>query len=395
MKKNKYQNIAIVTHHCYPTDQEIRVTKFIKAFTKKGFFTTVYCLQKNDESSFKSESFEIFGKKSDNTSFIQRLIDSPLPINFFWTFWLFRNFRKKETNVVIVRDLRLFIPAYFAGKLHGIKIILDIGEHYPGMVEVLGKQKIAHYITRNIFLITLLEALSIYLADSVWVVAEENKKRLLKYNQSINVIGNSPIDDSWKRFPIIKPKEYMDNGEPFKLISFGLLDNIRGIEYAIDIVNELIKKLPNTVMIIYGDGPFKKDLEQKVKKMELNYCIEFMGWTPGDKKYQSLQEGDLGILFHKVCNLTNHTIPNKLFDYMSMGLPVVSTNLMPIKRIIKKEKCGYIISNDLKIATEQMIEIIIDHKKRVSYSHNGRNAMLKGYKWSEDESNLLHYLDNL
>ena len=80
---------------------------------------------------------------------------------------------------------------------------------------------------------------------------------------------------------------------------------------------------------------------------------------------------------------------------MSMGLPVVSTNLMPIKRIIKKEKCGYIISNDLKIATEQMIEIIIDHKKRVSYSHNGRNAMLKGYKWSEDESNLLHYLDNL
>lgn len=388
-------NIAIVTRHTYPSDQEIRVTKLIDSFAKKDYSTTIFCPQENKESDLKHRNFNVCGKLNNDANFFIKLINAPIPINLIWSYWLYKNFCANAIKLVIIRDLRLFIPAYIAAKIMKINVILDIGEHYPGMVEILGKQKIRHYITRNIFLITILEALSVFLANKVWVVAEENRLRLLKFNKNIDVISNNPMDDSWIKYPIIKTNDYKSHGDPITLVSFGLIDNIRGIEYAIDIIEAIKEKLPNIRLLIFGDGPYKRILEKKVNKIGLQDKIKFKGWIRSDKKYAALQQGDLGIIFHKECRLTNHTIPNKIFDYMSMGLPVVSTNLHPVRRIINKEKCGYIISSSIELAQNQIVNIIINSESRKESSVNARNAMINGYKWNEDEKKLLECVSQL
>ena len=80
---------------------------------------------------------------------------------------------------------------------------------------------------------------------------------------------------------------------------------------------------------------------------------------------------------------------------MSMGLPVVSTNLHPVRRIINKEKCGYIISSSIELAQNQIVNIIINSESRKESSVNARNAMINGYKWNEDEKKLLECVSQL
>lgn len=388
-------HIGVVTHHNYPTDIEVRITKFINLFCKEGFKTTVFCpnLNANKQKNFKD--FFLCAKSNRELNFLQNLWNAPIPINPVWFFWLFKKFKNSYVNLIIVRDLRLFLPAYIAAKLLNKKIILDIGEHYPGMMEVLGKQKLIHYITRNVTLISILETFSVYLADSVWVVAKENMERLTNINNHIEVISNNPIDDSWKNYPSIRIKKYSLNEKPLQLISFGLIDNIRGLDFAIDLIDLIKEELPNVCLVIFGDGPYKRTLEQKSVQMNLQNKILFKGWISSSKKYHALAKGDLGIIFHKECKLTNHTIPNKIFDYMSMGIPVISTNLNPLKRIINKEKCGYIISNSKEKASKQIIEIIKDSDSRSKCSVNARKAMIDGYKWEHDEKKIINCIKEL
>jgi len=192
--------VGIFTHHNFPCDQEIRIHKIISTLQSNKVNSYVFCPGEVGEKQYIHHNNTIIEKILPlKASILNKIKFSRIPINLYWSFRALKKIRKHKIDLVIVRDLRLFIPVLISTKILKRKIILDIGEHYPGMMEILGKDNIFHYITRNKFLITILEILSVYFADYVWVVVEENKKRLLKYNSNIEVISNFPIDDdSWE-----------------------------------------------------------------------------------------------------------------------------------------------------------------------------------------------------
>lgn len=392
------KKIGIVTRHSYPSDQEVRVTKLAKTFFDAGFKVIVFCpesINDNVKTSYVSPELEICSRVGNNGSFWSKVFHSPLPISIPWGLWLFKKFQRADITLVVVRDLRLFLPAYFSAKILGVKVVLDIGEHYPGMVEILGKHHWSHAIIRNSFLIKCLEKLSVYLADQVWVVADENRERLKALNKNIDVVGNSPMDDSWKTHTPSPIKKYSDDGEVFTLLSFGIVDNIRGLDFAISVLKSIQEVLPNVQLMIFGDGEFRDTIECQITELDLASSVIMKGWVPSAQKYECLLEGDIGIIFHKVCDLTNHTIPNKLYDYMSIGLPVASSQLLPVKRIVEQEHCGIIVSDDVAIAAKALIEFIEDYDARSRASSFGRKAMELGYSWREDEKTVLETLSRM
>ncbi len=136
-------NIGCVTRHTYPTDQEIRVTKFAATLHSHGHEFIVFCPR--DEMQVSLDFFKygrIIRLKSPTAGRIGKLLVAPLPINPVWAWWLCRQFRENSIDLVIVRDLRLALPVFFAARAYGIKAILDLGEHYPGMMEILLKWRI-------------------------------------------------------------------------------------------------------------------------------------------------------------------------------------------------------------------------------------------------------------
>ncbi len=388
--------IGCVTRHLYPTAQEIRVTKFASTFTSKGHDVYVFCPGEDAQKTVEVfDSGTIVRLKSRLPGSISSLIYASLPFNPVWMWWFFQRFRQYKLNIVIVRDLRLALPVFVAARVYGIKAILDIGEHYPGMMEVVGKQNLAHYIIRNHWLISKLEALSVSMADYVWVVVEENRKRLLKYSSRIDVINNYPVFQENVQMRRIRNRVYSCTGEPITLISLGLIDNIRGLDIAIEAFSILVKELDNVQLKIYGDGFFRESLERQVSTLGLEGKVIFGGWVNASKKYEIMTEGDIGLILHKVCDLTRHTVPNKLFDYMSVGLPIVSTPLEPIMRILDVEQCGSSVREDAVTIASVFKNLILDENKRKIFSGNGYKAAHSHYRWDSEELKIMKNVNTL
>lgn len=382
-------NIGCVTRHPYPTDQEIRVTKFARTLSSRGHEFYVFC---PDAGTQAPHEFFMYGRivrlKPWIGGRLGRILGAPLPVNLIWAWWLLRRFRENSIDLVIVRDLRLSLPVFLAARLCGIAAILDLGEHYPGMMEMIGKERFAHHIIRNHRLITWLEAVSVRMASIVWVVVEENRERLKGYSSRIEVISNYPVNQDTVRQKVpVRP--FSRNGKPINLVSLGLIDAIRGLDMAVDSLSILAGTLGNVRLLIYGDGPFRSALESRVKELGLAERVVFAGWVPGSMRSEVLRRGDIGLILHKVCDLTRHTIPNKLFDYMSVGLPVVSTRLGPISRILETEGCGIIVDESPQGAAEGIRELILDWSKRALYSENGYKAAQFRYKWAYEEAKIV------
>lgn len=387
--------IGCVTRHNYPNDQEIRITKIANTLCSFGHEFFVFC--PGDARQVSDEPFNcgrVIRMKPWMEGWFCKLLVSPLPVSPIWVCWLGKEFRAHSIELVIVRDLRLALPVFISARACGIKVILDLGEHYPGMMDIIGKQEIAHYIVRNHRLITWLEAISVRMANRVWVVVDENKERLKRYSLRIEVISNYPAlrDTAPEKVPI---RPYCRDGAPINLISLGLIDAIRGLDMAIDSLSILTRALGNVRLLIYGDGPFRSTLESRVKTLRLDDKVVFGGWVPGSMRFEALRQGDIGLILHRICDLTQHTIPNKLFDYMSVGLPVVSTRLGPISRILEAEQCGMVVDESPEGAAAGIKELILDCRKRALYSENGYRAAQVRYRWTCEEKKILRDIGSL
>ena len=88
----------------------------------------------------------------------------------------------------------------------------------------------------------------------------------------------------------------------------------------------------------------------------------------------------------------NHTSaqPNKLFEYMSAGIPVIASNFPLWSRIIDRYNCGIAVdpANPQKIA--QGIKYIMTHPEEAEkMGKNGRSAVIEKFNWRAEEKSLL------
>jgi len=84
---------------------------------------------------------------------------------------------------------------------------------------------------------------------------------------------------------------------------------------------------------------------------------------------------------HKVCEFTNTTLPNKLFDYMLYGLAVLATDMEPVKSIVETEGCGIIIPEDPQKVAQVIVYLYNNREKIIEMGHRGRRAVLEKYNW--------------
>ena len=109
------------------------------------------------------------------------------------------------------------------------------------------------------------------------------------------------------------------------------------------------------------------------------------------KIYDYLKVSSVGVIPHFTSNHVNTTIPNKIFDYMGSGLPVVSSDSIPMKRILDKEKCGVTFkSGDADDFARAVLHI---YQGDTDWGNNGIKAVERRYNWGEDEKKLIEVIN--
>ncbi|MFQ5799615.1 MAG: glycosyltransferase, partial [Bacteroidota bacterium] len=92
---------------------------------------------------------------------------------------------------------------------------------------------------------------------------------------------------------------------------------------------------------------------------------------------------------------TDTTIPNKLFDYMAIGKPIVASNCLPLERIIRAEKCGVIFRSGDDEDLSRKVMYLLGSSEGETYGANGRKAVRATYNWEQDSRVVLMVIGNM
>lgn len=323
---------------------------------------------------------------------LDEILQFPAFFNPRWIRRIFATARMTKSELILVRDLPLAPSAILVGRLLGIPVMLDMAENYPAMMTAIftaGKPRFTDYFVRNPFLVNMLERWVLRHIDHVLVVVEESAERLVELGLSaekITIVSNTP--------PISRiaanPRKIPKSG-PLRLAYLGLLEAPRGLNVVLKAIHIAREQGLDVRLIIVGSGRERNALEEQARLLDLEApIIEFLGHLPNDIALEIIANCDVGVVPHFANASWNSTIPNKLFDYMAAGLPVLCSDARPAARIINETGTGYSYDYDSASELADAIHRISDYDVRVQLALTGPVAIRSKYCWERDEERLLN-----
>jgi glycosyltransferase involved in cell wall biosynthesis len=192
--------------------------------------------------------------------------------------------------------------------------------------------------------------------------------RLINLRKSIHVI-KSNVDHVVVPIGTQPTQIKKRNNETIKLVFFGVLKKSEGLDVIIDNSNELIKIYPNIELHIIGGGPDESYFVTKASKS--NMKIKFHGYIPDDDDVDSiLSTCTIGLAPYlpDPSNVSYYTDPSKIKKYLSLNLPVITTNVFEFSKQIEIHHAGIIFHYHQKISFVHAVETIM--KSYRSYQNN-------------------------
>jgi len=118
------------------------------------------------------------------------------------------------------------------------------------------------------------------------------------------------------------------------------------------------------LLLIIGSGDVIHQLKANALKFNLKDKIKFIDKIPATELRHYTINADLGVTIDKDTNMNYHfSLPNKVFDYLHAGIPILATRLPEIENIVKTYQVGTFIENhDPKHIAERIHEFLSSAK---------------------------------
>jgi glycosyltransferase involved in cell wall biosynthesis len=310
-----------------------------------------------------------------------------------WSALIREAVRESSADLIIVRDLPLAPTAIAAGRKYSVPVALDMAENYPALMRDrrLGSRNIiVDFFARNPTLTAMVERYSIARVDWTFTVVEESSARLVSEgadSRKLSVVSNTP-----PRARAEQSANRRGSAPGTVTIAYlGLLEVARGIGELIDAIGLLREQHGGAFRaIVIGGG---RDADLFIARARsaglLDSSITFLGLLPHADALNAITAADIGVIPHHATELWNSTIPNKLFDYMAAGLPVISSDTRPCARIIEETKCGAIFHSGDARSMADAIARASAPSELARMSAAGRRAVIERYNWEHDTASLL------
>ncbi|MBP2144644.1 glycosyltransferase involved in cell wall biosynthesis [Methanofollis sp. W23] len=269
------------------------------------------------------------------------------------------------------------------------KIIYDVHEYYPSIIagDLLFPPIIRPFIHR---IADIGETLMARCADAIIIVRDDLKKRFSTVSnrdvETIFVYPDSRLFLEIERSPALySPRSVIYEG--------GVDIRKRGLDKYLYALKSLSKKYPDIIFKIVGVIP-GSDLEwanQFVMRNGLESNFDVHDWVNYADVPKYLVNSGVGVILFQPVSYNNIMgIPNKLFDYMAAGIPVVASNNPNISRIVEDSNCGILVDpmDDHMIA--DAIDYLFENPDVArQFGKNGRDAIKTKYNWINMEKKLL------
>lgn len=295
-----------------------------------------------------------------------------LNIRIFF-FLLFR-----KADIILANDLDTLLPAYLISKLTGSTVIYDSHEYFTEAAGLTGRS-----FQKNVWL--AIEKRIFPKIKTKYTVNESIAKIYRDlYNTNVGVVRNIPPKNDINK---IKSRKELGLPENKKIILLqgAYIDFDRGAkEIALS-----MKYLEKVLFLIIGTGQEIETVREIIIKEDLHDKILILPKMPFTELMQYTANVDLGLSVDKPLHLNYKlSLPNKLFDYIQAGIPLLISNLPELKRIMNKYEIGVTINNHEPKHIAEKIEEALTSKRRVFWDKNLIDAA-KEYQWENEEKEII------
>lgn len=284
-----------------------------------------------------------------------------------------RKLMSRKDSVFIIQRLNYhsFAP-YIVHLFKGNKIVLDLDDwemrEDPKYYLGLYPSSRAHFFMRTLA------------RKSIFCIAASGflKNALSEYNDNVSYIPTA-VDTSF-----FKPGEMEKNSNEIVFSWVGTLDKreyIQNISFMLECFRELRQTHEHIFLDIVGDGIYRNEFNTLLRGYP-DKNIRVKGWITPDEMPKYLESIDIGLYPVAVDSKFNKSkSPTKLFEYMSMSKPTVSSSIGEPAGIIRDNYNGFLADNKSRFI-DSMRRMANDMDLRKNIGYNARKTIEESYSLS-------------
>ena len=361
------QVIFTVTNDIY-TDQ--RINKMARTLHDMGFSILLVGVKRKDSLPFSPEYARV----------------KRIPLVFHEKFWFYAEYNLKlfffllfkKFDLLVANDLDTLLPVHLVSKIRRKPVVYDTHEYFTGSPEVASRPKIFRVWKRLENFLFPKQKTIITVNESIAGLYEQ------EYSKKLHVVRN---------LPTYRQPDTHINREALGLPAEKKLILLQGSGINVDRGAEelLLSMLPqhginNAMLLIIGGGNVLDILKQIVEEEKLGDRVKFFPKMPYEKLLQYTAKADIGVSFDKDTSVNyRFSLPNKIFDYMVCGTPVLASDLPEVSAIIKKYDTGMIAKRHDPAHIAECIKTMLEDKVRLEQWKKNCLKAARELCWENEE----------
>lgn len=392
--------IGMILDNVYPPDP--RVENEAIELIKSGHTVFLFCLTYgNEEKEENIQGIEVRRYKTNELEYKLSALAYTIPLYSILMKSKIKDFiTKNKIEAIHIHDIRIAEAAFLANKKANLPTTLDLHENrpeimrfYPHLQKPLGKllisiskwkKKEEEFVKKSSKVVVVTEDAKQELVDRVGV----NKDKIIVVPNTIRTSffeGNEALPISFNKQP-----------EDFIVLYLGDTGTRRGLKTVVDgIINiEKEEKIKNIKFVIVGKE--SRYLEKMIHEYNLQKQVVLMGWQ-NDKTFRSwIEISDVCVspLHRNIHHDT--TYANKIFQYMSMGKPVLVSDATAQKKVVEQHGSGLVhVAEDVKDFTDKLLTLYHDKTLRDSLGTKGASFIKNHFTWDKTSEQLINLYKNL
>lgn len=380
--------ILMVLESEFPPD--VRVENEMLALAEAGYEVHLACSTRKNRPET-----DVFGKsivhRRTISSFIYKSSVGCLKFPFYFNFWrsfIFSLCAKEGFDIIHINDLPLSKIGIEVKQKFKTRLVIDLHENWPALIKTAAHTQTipGRLLSSNKQWIEY-ERKMLPEADKVITIIEEARDRVIRLGinpDKICMVSNTI------NFENLSIKAGSKISDTLTIFYGGAINRHRGLQLVLEAIRMCVLKNLKIRFWIVGDGSFRKELKNISIEMKIDSQVHFLGHKPFNEMIEILAEADAAIIPHLRTENNDASSPNKLYQYMYLNKPIISSDCISLKRIITETHTGFIYKNDSAKDLFSLLEkLFYDRKMLEEINGNGRKAVLEKYNWNVDKKRLI------
>ena len=389
---------AVLLFSYFPGDA--RPSRAAQALAAEGMTVDIICLQRDQTEPRR----ETMGGINVFRVPLKRCRGSKLRYLAQYSTFILRSFVQlafhsvsRRYDLVHVHNMPdVLVFAALVPRMLGAKVILDLHDPMPELMQTIFGLKESSLSVR---LLKRLESWSVGFADLA-VTVNLACKRIYESRgcppEKMIVVMNAPDDHVFKfQAPQSNGSNGSDPARPFSILYHGSLVPRNGLDLAVDALEIAKERVPAARLIVCGErSSFLEEVMASAEKRGLQDRVDYLGVKDRTGIVEAIQHCDLGVIPNHRNTFTEINTPTRIFEYLSLGKPVVAPRTLGIEDYFGKDALLFFDAGDSRDLARRIEFAYFNREETTRFVERGQEVYLAN-NWTRQKANFIHSIEEL